>query len=203
MEKELQKTNKEIKFQTSGEKLAGILLDTIEQHQKYMRYVRMGGDSIEQLEGMDDDTRHHIQVRSLNRVISFQRELITHARPMISYLCFEDYKKSYKSKEEQSLHPFDKEENDYNSLLQILYFLKKAEQEILKADLTRTKLDDFIIWRTDSEGNKLSYLTNNFYDMVEDLEDSFEEIYKIMLKHGLLTTIITEQEKKLKSNEIF
>jgi hypothetical protein len=189
--------NKEIRIATPEEKLADIVLESIARHQYYMRMVRMGGDTFEELENTTDNDRQQIKARSLIRVVSIQRELLLHARPIVHHLEYSIWEKGDKTK------PFEEDDNDYNNLLLCLKFLKHAGHLIRTADLTKTLADDFLIWKQTADGEKEARLTNNFYNMVDELEDCYEEIYKIMLTNGILTPTITQSQAKLKSSKVF
>ena len=92
----MEEKNNEIRYPNPGEKLAGIVLDSIVQHQYYMRFVRMGGDTFEELEKIDDNKRRLLKVRSLIRVISIQREILTTARPIVYNLCYSEFQNDLK-----------------------------------------------------------------------------------------------------------
>lgn len=199
----MEEKNQEIRLATPEQKLANIILDSVERHQYYMRVVRMGGSSLEEIEKLNDNMRQQIRARSLNRVISFQRELITSSRPVVYFLCMKKWKEEYKTEELRTSNPFENEDNDYATLLLLLGFCKESEELIIKADKTKSLADDFIIWVDDSSGEKEASLTKNFYDMVENLEDSYEELYGIMLRNGILVPTIKGEERRSKANAIY
>jgi hypothetical protein len=205
MENKTTDSKKEIKISelSPSEKLGNMLLDSLEAHKSFMRLIRMGGIDTEQIETLEDNNRMLLRVRSLIRVIAIQRELIANARPIVHHFNYTSWNQKYKSEEQKIKNTFENEDNDYNKLLFLLNFLKYAEQNIIMADQTKTLKDDFLIYKFDNNGNKKAILTSNFFEMAEDLEESFERIYSILLRNGLLITMITEQGKKLKSNEIF
>ena len=146
-----------------------------------MRFVRMGGDTFEELEKIDDNKRRLLKVRSLIRVISIQREILTTARPIVYNISYGEFQK----KKTDDSPDFEKEENDYSTLIKLLKFLKYAEREIVIADKTQTQTDDFLIW-VEKNGERKAELTENFYEMIDDLEDSYEKLYVIMLRNGII-----------------
>jgi hypothetical protein len=192
---------KQIRIPTPGEKLSNILIDSLEVHQSYMRKVRTGCSNTEEAESISDNTRKMIQARSLIRVISSQRELITNARPIVYYQNNSDWLKEYKTSEEQTLHPFDKEVNSYYKLLKILSSLKYLVGCIREADRTTSTTDDFIVKNLDGSGGMVYDLTNNFYQMIEELENTYEKIYLILLKEGILTPLRKIADVRRKQND--
>lgn len=134
---------------------------------------------------LDYSSRQLIKVRSLPRIISSQVEMITLSRAIV--------------KETSKDNP---RPNDYDNLIEILNFLKYAEKQIIIAEQTKSLKDDFIIKRERYDG-QVSELTENFYDMMDALETSFEMIYQILLKSGLLIETIKNGGRSKKFNEIF
>ena len=62
------------------------------------------------------------------------------------------------------------------------------------AEKTKSIEDDFLIVREGEEGN-FHELTTNFYDMVEALESSYEQIYLLMLTNKIVSAGIEEDEE--------
>ena len=106
------------------------------------------------------------------------------------------WKKKYKTDEEQEKNPFDKEDNDYNRLIEWLEILRGCEQSIVQADKSKSLKDDFLLVKINaSTGEEINELTSNFYEMVEDLESSYEQIYLLMLTNKIVSAGIEEDEE--------
>ncbi len=173
----------EIKIPSVGERLAGLLLDSTALHQNHMQRARGLFNPEEEL--LLDNVRQVLRVRSLPKIIGSQMGMISLSRGVIRH---QNEKKD--------------EPNDYNKLMESLSFLKFCEEAIIDAERTKCFKDDFMVVLQKNEGDVHS-LTDNFYEMLEDLETSFENIYIILLRAGLLTDTIRTEERRKKLNEIF
>ena len=103
------------------------------------------------------------------------------------------WKKDYKTEKKEEIPPFEKEDNDYNQLMYWLDFLKDCEDAIIKAERTK-RLDDDFLWVKQTNDGDINELTN-FYDMVDDLESSYEQIYLLMLTNKIVSAGIEEDEE--------
>jgi hypothetical protein len=171
-----------------------ITLEILIRHRDALKQARTGelvGVSVEKI---DDNSRKLNQVKALNLIVSAQREMITISRPIVWFRATQKWKKKYNDDEKQLENPFEKEDNDYNKILDWLYFLRECENAILNAERTKNKDDDFMIIREKSEGD-VNELTSNFYDMVDDLESSYEQIYLLMLTNKIVSAGIEEDEE--------
>jgi hypothetical protein len=169
-----------VKIPTIGERISNLVLDSLEQHQRFMRVVR-GLDIT--LDHLNQKELVFTRVQALSKVIQSQREIITITRGLVS-------------------HRIEKEEGKaYKKLLETLDFLKYCTHCIREADRTKRLDDDFLTKRSNEEG-EIYELTPNFREMLEDLETSFEQIYNILLECGILTTTIKEELRRPKLNEI-
>lgn len=171
-----------------------IVLEIIIRHRDALKQARTGELINVESDKIDDNQRKLNQVRGLNKVISAQREMITYSRPQVRHLCEFKWKNKNKTEEQQKLNPFEKEINDYHLLLNYLDFLKLCQKEIIEADKTKSKDDDFLISRMGDDG-VFYELTDNFYDMLDDLETSFEKIYTIMLVNKIVSAGIEQDEE--------
>jgi hypothetical protein len=173
-----------------------ITLEVLIRHRDALKQARSGelvGIPVNQIK---DNDRKIYQAKALNLIISAQREMITASRPIIKFTAMQKWKKKYKEEKERQENPFEKEENDYNKLINWLDFLKYCEQEILNAEKTKSYKDDFLIEKTNANsGEKINELTQNFYEMLEDLETSYEEIYQLMLINKIVSAGIEEDEE--------
>jgi hypothetical protein len=172
-----------------------ITLEILIRHRDALKQARTGELPLISMEKISDNDRKLNQARALNLIISAQREMVTISRPIIFFRSTQQWKKKYKEETEQSEHPFEKEENDYNHLRFWLRFLRSCGESILSAEKSKTLDDDFMITRTSSSGDEVNELTSNFYEMLEDLEGSYEQIYLLMLTNKIVSAGIEEDEE--------
>ena len=171
-----------------------ITLEILIRHRDVLKQARTGqlvGTSVEDIK---DNQRKMNQVRALNLIIAAQREMITVSRPIIWFRSMQKWKKKNKDKEKREKNPFDKDNNDYNSLIDWLEFLKECARSILEAEKTPKIEDDFII-KKNIDGSDFLELTDNFYEMLDDLESSYEQIYLLMLTNKIVSAGIEEDEE--------
>jgi hypothetical protein len=173
-----------------------ITLEILIRHRDALKQARSGelvGIPINQIK---DNDRKMYQAKALNLIISAQREMITASRPIIKHPSKFKWKKKYKEDKDQIEHPFEKEDNDYNKLIDLLEFLKSCEQDILKAEKSKRLEDDFLVTKTNgTTAEQVNELTENFYEMLEDLESSYEQIYLLMLINKIVSAGIEEDEE--------
>jgi len=181
-------------FNPNKEIATNIILEILIRHRDAMKQARTGelvGVAMEQIK---DNDRKINQVRALNLIISSQREMITVSRPITYFRSMQLWKKQNKTDEEMQETPFEEHKNDYNDIKEWLDFLRHCENAIIEADRTRSIKDDFMISRQTHEGEK-NELTPNFYEMLEDLESSYEQIYLLMLTNKIVSAGIEEDEE--------
>ena len=171
-----------------------ITLEVLIRHRDSFKQARTGEIVGVPMDKIDDNTRKLSQVRALNLIISAQKEMITISRPIIHFGSLKKWEKKYKKDEEREKNPFDKEDNDYNRLMGWLNFLKNCEKAILEAERTKSLDDDFMVARQKQEGI-FNELTENFYEMLDDLESSYEQIYLLMLTNKIVSSGIEEDEE--------
>jgi len=171
-----------------------ITLEILIRHRDALKQARTGelvGVSVEQ---MKDNDRKMNQVRALNLIISAQREMINISRPILFFRSTQKWKKKYKEDEQRKEHPFEKENTDYSRMLDWLNFLRYCEKAILIAERTSRVDDDFIIKKQTQDG-EVNELTQNFYEMIDELEGSYEQIYLLMLTNKIVSAGIEEDEE--------
>lgn len=173
-----------------------ITLEILIRHRDALKQARTGelvGVSMDQIK---DNDRKMYQARALNLIIAAQREMVTISRPIIFFASTQKWKKKHKKDEDKEENPFEKEDNDYNKLIEWLNFLRLCEQAIITADKTKSLADDFMVTKTDNNsGEEKNELTENFYEMLEDLEGSYEQVYLLMLKNKIVSAGIEEDEE--------
>ncbi|HDK42008.1 MAG TPA: hypothetical protein ENG87_01410 [Candidatus Pacearchaeota archaeon] len=180
-------------FNPNKEIATSITLEILIRHRDALKQARLGyvGDDI----SITENVKRINQVRGLNLIISAQKEMITISRPIVFFSSTQRWKKKYRDESKREEHPFDKDDNDYNTLVhKWLAFLNSCEMEITNAERTKTLEDDFIIKQDSTDGRKYM-LTTNFYDMLEELETSYEQIYLIMLINKIVSAGIEEDDE--------
>jgi len=178
-----------------------ITLEILIRHRDSMKQARTGELVDIKVEDIKDNDRRFNQVRALNLIISAQREMITISRPIISFRSKREWGKKNKTEEDMVANPFseniediDKIKYDYNKLKFWLGFLSSCTREILNAERTSRVDDDFIIQKI-TQGEESYELTDNFYEMLEDLEESYEQIYLLMLTNKIVSAGIEDDEE--------
>lgn len=172
----------------------GIVFDLLLKHKNAM-YKSYFGQNIGEEEDINDNQRIENQAASLREMISSQILIIDlAARPTIERNCRVSYNKKYKTDEEKKDNPFEKQENDFKELMRWRDFLSDCIQALIDADLTPSHDDDFKRIKINSEGEEEKYLTNNFYDMRDDLASSYQEIYGLLIDHEIVAKKGQEDE---------
>ncbi len=171
-----------------------ITLEILIRHRDALKQARTGELVGVTTENIKESERKFNQVRALNLIISAQREMITISRPIIFFRSTQLWKKKYKEEKDQKENPFKEHENDYNKIKEWLDFLSHCSEAILEAERTQRLDDDFLVKKQNNEGDYYD-LTNNFYEMVEDLESSYEQIYLLMLTNKIVSAGIEEDEE--------
>ncbi len=129
------------------------------------------------------------QVRALGLIISAQKDLITTARPIINTNCLNNWEKKNKTVEEKTAKPYEEEDNDYKYIINLKDFLEYCRGVIRDAETTKTKEDDFLIERNvNNDNEKRLELTSNFWEMLNELEDTYEKIYMLLTKHRIVSS---------------
>jgi len=179
-----------------------IILEILIRHRDSMKQARTGELVEKSVEDLRDNERRFNQVRGLNLVISAQKEMITQSRAQIYNPNKNKWNKDFKTDIEKQDNPFlenlDNLETikyDYNKLLYWLGFLRFCAKQLKTAERTSTKEDDFIIINI-IDGIEMYELTDNFEEMLEDLEESYEHIYLLMMVYKIVSAGIDEDEDK-------
>ncbi len=170
-----------------------ITLEILIRHRDALKQARTGELNGVSIDKLSDNERKLNQVKALSLIISAQREMITASRPIIYFRSTKKWERQNRDIEEDKKIPFEKDENDYNKMLEWLDFLKRCEEDLLKAEKTRRLDDDFLVKKSTAEG-EVYELTTNFREMLEDLEHSYEQIYLLMLINKIVSAGIEEDE---------
>lgn len=171
-----------------------ITLEILVRHRDALKQARTGELPEVNVESLKDNQRKINQVRALNLIISAQREMVTVSRPIIFFRSTQAWKKKHKEEKDQEENPFEKDNNDYNKLKDWLDFLTFCEEAIVNAERSKSLDDDFLVTRNMNDG-EVFFLTQNFRDMLQDLEDSYEQIYLLMLTNKIVSAGIEEDEE--------
>lgn len=181
-------------FNTAKKESDEIVFPIIEGHKFAISQARTGELRDTPVEKIDKNQRKLNRVKALHLIISSQKDMIQIARPTVRYKSFKDWEKKNRKEEERTDNPFEKVDNDYNKLMNMRKLLDFFDSEIMKADKSATKEDDFLISSQGVNGME-SELTQNFYEMFNELEDTYEIIYIILIKHKIVSAGISEDEE--------
>lgn len=172
-----------------------VVLETIIRHRDAFKQARTGEKIGINMNKITDNERRLNQVQALSLIISAQREMITISRPIIVHNSTKRWRKANPTDEKKAQNPFEKYNCDYNKLMNWLSFLKECQNAIAIADKTKDISDDFLKTYIDKNGNEVSELTTNFYDMLDDLEESYEKIYLLMILNKIVSSGLEDDEE--------
>ena len=178
-----------------------ITLEVLIRHRNSMKQARTGELPDTTVEQLDDNNRMFNRVRALNLIIASQREMISISRPIVFFRSKKQYEKHLRKLEgkkdkDPKEEKFEDFKCDYNTLLQEhLELLKACERDIIEAEKSKTVDDDFIKEYEEYSGKRYR-LTENFYEMLEELEGSYEQIYLMMLTNKIVSAGIEDDEEQ-------
>ncbi len=181
-----------------------VTLKNIVAHDAAMRLARTGVPDLPSEKPLSLNQRMKLRFKGLNEIISSQQCMITNIKAIVKNNNEVQWRKKNKSDEDKLENLFDDDDNDYNELIAILRFLDICEQNIITARQTKMPEDDFIVERRSHNGETVLELTKNFFDMMKELEESYEETYSIMLRNKIVSsgfTVDEELEDKQKEEE--
>lgn len=165
---------------------------------KAFTQVRTGEIPTKTLYEMTDKEKVFNKVCGLMLVIHSLNDLIILGWAKIEYPC----KRKWELDKSENKVPFEKENNDFNDLMFYRRFLASCEKEITNADLTKSLEDDFYLKKINAQGEEYFVLTNNYYEMREDLEEIWPKIEHLLHKYAVLSQgfikdeDISEKEKE-------
>ena len=187
---EEQSNTNEIKIaRSSEERIAGMLLDALESFDKYMD-IALGIEEYNNTgKSMSNSDIAWRRVYALIKSVNCLKQIIRKSRPTISQLV--------------DLNSTDNDAAKLNAIrMDCDDIIKKKES----AEVSKTKDDDLIWEKIIPDGNysrTIYKLSPNFWKLVRELEELYEETYSIILKNGLLTKKTKEIEGRRKQHEIF
>ena len=171
-----------------------ITLKNLILHDMAMRLARTGVPEDKGDKPLNANERTLLRFKGLNEIISAQQCLITNASPIVEHNSKNDWMKRNKEDEARLENPFSEDDNDYNEMLAILSFLDECEQEIIKARKTKKLDDDFVLETEDHDGEKRLELSQNFFKMIKELEESYKVSYGVMLRNKIVSSGISIDE---------
>jgi len=136
------------------------------------------------------------QCAALRDMIGSQKMIIDIvSKSTIEKNCQARWRKKYKTDEERNKNPFKEEKNDLTELMFWRDFVKECHSRLIKADETPTLDDDFMISRINHTGDEENHLTKNFYEMYDDLMESYSKIYGLMITNKIVSSGLEENEE--------
>lgn len=172
-----------------------ITLKNLVLHDTAMRLARTGIPELPSEKPLSFNDRISLRFKGLNEIISAQQCIIINANPIVKENNMFSWNKKYKLDEEKENNKFKNEDNDYNELSAITMFLDECEQRIIVARRTKSFEDDFVLEKDDNVGEITFELTNNFFKMLKDLEESFESIYSILIRNKIVSSGVSLNEE--------
>lgn len=172
-----------------------ITLKNLVLHDTAMRLARTGIPELPSEKPLSFNDRISYRFKGLNEIISAQQCIITNANPIVQENNKFAWNKKYKSDEDRLENKFEKEDNDYNELSAIIIFLDECEQKIIIARRTKSFKDDFVLEKDDNVGEVIFELSEHFFKMMKDLEESYESIYSILIKNKIVSSGISLSEE--------
>lgn len=172
-----------------------VTLNVIIRHRDALRQAREGIINNEKSEEIPEDLKKINKIKGLFLIISAQRDMINISTPIVGYNCQKRWEKKMSNVEEEKRTKFEEEDNEYNKLIEIKEILKLCELDLINAEETASTKDDYLIEYTDGRGKHLK-LTPKYFEMINGLEETYQEIYLIMLKHKIVSAGIEEDEEK-------
>lgn len=165
-----------------------------------LRQAKTGQIRGEEKEYTDNQKKLN-QIRGLSLLVSAQETLITLSRSQIEYRSYQKWGKKNKDSSEEEKEPFFEEgippeqmKYDYGKLMYWNRFLQECRQSIINAEKTKRIDDDFLIVEN-VNGENVFRLTDNFWDMLEDLQESFSAIHLLMLINKVISSGVEEDEE--------
>lgn len=180
-------------YNTARQEAEHIVFPILESHKHAITQARTGELQGVPFEKIGKSQRKLNRVKALHLIISCQKDMIHIARPTVRYKSLKDWERS-NNEEGKETPPFEEVDNYYNRLMEIRRILNFFDNEIINAEKSATKEDDFLIEKQGADGED-SELTQNFYEMLDELEDTSESISVIMIRHNIISAGISEDEE--------
>jgi len=181
-----------------------VTLKNIVAHDSAMKLAHTGVPELPSEKPLSLNQRTQLRFKGLNEMISTQQCIITNIEAIVENNSKAQWGRKNKSDDDKKKNKFEDEDNDFNELVAILWFLDKCEQQIIEARRTKKPDDDFVIKSQDHNGDIVLELTDNFFSMMKELKSSYVELYGIMLRNKIVSsgfTIDEEMDDKKKEEE--
>ena len=156
--------------------------------------ARTGSTSLKSHLEMTNKEKRLSQVKGLLAMIHADRDLVQLSRWRVRRKGETDWSKKNPTPEDKAANPLEDFDCDYKNLMIIKEKLMACEKDIIHADITPTLKDDFIAKR-DIDGEEQWDLTDNFHEMMEELEDIYEELEGIMYINEIISTGLQQDEE--------
>ena len=147
---------------------------------------------------MNEDQLVKSKEKGLGATLNAQLLLITFARPIININVLKEWEGKYKADAERKAHPFDKEDDDYATLIAIQTEVNKARSRVTNATRTKTLKDDYI-WYQPATGDDYNsaywYTTPNYDRCINLIQDTYQAIFELLIKHVIDLDVIQDQLK--------
>lgn len=165
-------------------------------------YVARRGVKPEQnIEEINLKTNVENKVQGLKSITYALKDLIMRGRGEIESEELTKWMNKNKGKEDKDKTNFEDEENDYNRLEYQRRKVNACFMDLIEAQKTRSLKDDFMVRRDTADG-EIYEVTDKYYEMLEELEDSWKEIEKILKQHKILSQgMIVDEELNYKEQE--
>lgn len=161
-----------------------VTLNILIRHRDALQLAREGLNS--EFKTDNKKQKYYNRVKGLKKIIAAQRDMIVHSSAIVRFSDYRIWERKYKTSEEKEQHPFNKEKNSYNELIEKKKLLEFLEQDIQNAEKSKTMKDDYLIITQNNNGEEFE-LTEKFYDVLNGLEETYEEIYLIMLRYKIVS----------------
>jgi len=193
--------NKEIKVENIGKTISSVLLDSISIHNDAMILARFGATSMDDRSKSGPNQTRIKRLLSLGLVMASQIGMIRTSKSQVRIASLKEYDKEYNTPEAKKANPFKKEHNDYNELDAILKTLNKFDKFVRLNARSNVRGRRFIetVQQPHEHYDVGDYkLTENFFDMIGELEETYDGIDYIITCRGLITDVTEAAARKKK-----
>jgi hypothetical protein len=192
-----------IKNHVPDKGISEITLDNLRLYDDAARMAKTGIPKDPSLKPRNHNEMVENRFEGLVDMIALQAHIISgHNMATVEKNCLSKWNKQHKEDKDKINNKFEEEDNDINTLKDILVILQGFEEDIEKSVNTPTHKDDFVIIKIDGEGNKRKQLTQKFYTVHNQLISLYRDIYGILQENKIVTLGVsqdidkTEQEKE-------
>lgn len=181
-------------FNSAKKESDEITFPLIQGHIQALQQARTGKLTNKEVSDMTKEERMINRVKALHVIISLQKDIIQIARPYTKTKAIAEWEKRNRNSRNKKPIPFDEDINDHNKLLDLRKFLGHLDQMIIEAN-NDNKVENDLLIKIQRNGRDELELTKNFSNIFEELEDTYEEIYMILITHKIASAGINEDEE--------